>query len=174
MTVCPAWVRPRAIFWPQTMISPVAEARRCTRSGSNGGRGGGPAERAPMRLAEARIILGVIAARQGDLEQAVHHEEQALNGPRKSLPSLAMVSRDPNPGAQRQVSHRARCQGLHRPARLDKSAGLTRELMASWPPVAIGEPAPTAGSSPHATPRLSSNLVGMYGLAVALDNHLSK
>jgi hypothetical protein len=51
-------------------------------------------ERAPMRLAEARITLGVVAARQGDLEGAVHHGEQALNGRRKSLPSLLMVSRD--------------------------------------------------------------------------------
>jgi tetratricopeptide (TPR) repeat protein len=51
-------------------------------------------ERAPMRLAEARITLGVIAARQGDLEQAVHHGEQALNSQRRSLPSLLMVSRD--------------------------------------------------------------------------------
>ena len=51
-------------------------------------------ERAPMRLAEARITLGVVAARQGDLEQAVHQGERALNGQRKSLPSLLMVSRD--------------------------------------------------------------------------------
>ena len=51
-------------------------------------------ERAPMRLAEARITLSVIAGRQGDLEQAVHHGEQALNSQRKSLPSLLMVSRD--------------------------------------------------------------------------------
>ena len=51
-------------------------------------------ERAPMRLAEARITLGVVAARQGDIEEAVHHGEQALNGRRKSLPSLLMVSRD--------------------------------------------------------------------------------
>ncbi len=51
-------------------------------------------ERAPMRLAEARVTLGVIAARQGDVEQAIHHGERALGGHRKSLPSLAMVSRD--------------------------------------------------------------------------------
>ena len=37
-------------------------------------------ERAPMRLAEARIILGVIAARQGDVEQAVRQGEHALTG----------------------------------------------------------------------------------------------
>jgi hypothetical protein len=51
-------------------------------------------ERAPMRLAEARITLGVVAARQGELELAVQHGHQALQGERKSLPSLLMVSRD--------------------------------------------------------------------------------
>jgi hypothetical protein len=51
-------------------------------------------ERAPMRTAEARLTLGVIAARQGDIEQAVHHGERALTSPRKSLPTLAMVTRD--------------------------------------------------------------------------------
>jgi hypothetical protein len=51
-------------------------------------------ERAPMRLAEARITLGVVAARQGDLEQAVDLGGRALSAPRKSLPSLLMVSRD--------------------------------------------------------------------------------
>ena len=51
-------------------------------------------ERAPMRLAEARITLGVIAARQGDLDEAVIRGGQALNGQRKSLPSLLMASRD--------------------------------------------------------------------------------
>lgn len=50
-------------------------------------------ERAPMRLAEARITLGMVAARQGDVEEAVHHGEQAIGGKRKSLPSLLMVSR---------------------------------------------------------------------------------
>ena len=53
-------------------------------------------ERAPMRIAEARITLGVVAARQGDLEQAVSYGQQALTGQRKSLPSLTMVSRDLN------------------------------------------------------------------------------
>lgn len=51
-------------------------------------------ERAPMRLAEARITLGVVAARQGDLGEAISQGERALNGQRKSLPSLLMVSRD--------------------------------------------------------------------------------
>jgi hypothetical protein len=51
-------------------------------------------ERAPMRLAEARVTLGVVAARQGDLKEAVQLGGRALDAPRKSLPSLLMVSRD--------------------------------------------------------------------------------
>ena len=47
-----------------------------------------------MRLAEARITLGVIQARDGDLEGAVQQGIRALNGDRKSMPSLLMVSRD--------------------------------------------------------------------------------
>lgn len=49
-------------------------------------------ERAPMRLAEARITLGVVAARQGDLDEAISQGGRALNGQRKSLPSLLMAS----------------------------------------------------------------------------------
>jgi hypothetical protein len=51
-------------------------------------------ERAPMRLAEARITLGVVRAREGDLDAAVGQGMRALKGERKSLPSLLMVSRD--------------------------------------------------------------------------------
>ncbi|MEV0324576.1 XRE family transcriptional regulator [Streptomyces sp. NPDC050658] len=51
-------------------------------------------ERAPMRIAEARITLAVAAARGGDLDSALTYGEQALGGDRQSLPSLAMVSSD--------------------------------------------------------------------------------
>lgn len=51
-------------------------------------------ETKPMRNAEARLTLGVTAARRGDLEQAVNYGELALAGERKSLPSLLMVSRE--------------------------------------------------------------------------------
>jgi tetratricopeptide (TPR) repeat protein len=50
------------------------------------------AELAPMRNAEARITLGVIAARRGDLETAIGHGNRALGGQRLSVPSLLMVS----------------------------------------------------------------------------------
>jgi tetratricopeptide (TPR) repeat protein len=51
-------------------------------------------ERAPMRTAEAKVTLGVVAARQGDLERAVGFGRRALAGDRRSLPSLLMVSRE--------------------------------------------------------------------------------
>jgi hypothetical protein len=51
-------------------------------------------QRAPMRSAEARITLAVAAARDGDLSTAIDLGERALEGDRKSIPSLLMVSRD--------------------------------------------------------------------------------
>jgi hypothetical protein len=50
--------------------------------------------RKPMRVAEAEITLGVLAARAGEPEQAVDYGRRALAGERKSLPSLLMVSRE--------------------------------------------------------------------------------
>jgi tetratricopeptide (TPR) repeat protein len=49
-------------------------------------------ELSPMRNAEARVTLGVIAARQGDVEAAVDYGNRALAGRRLSIPSLLMVS----------------------------------------------------------------------------------
>jgi hypothetical protein len=51
-------------------------------------------ERAPTRLAEARITLGVVQAREGDLDGAIEHGMRALDSHRRSLPELLMVSRD--------------------------------------------------------------------------------
>lgn len=51
-------------------------------------------ERAPMRNSEARVTLGVTAAREGDLEQALIMGERALEGDRQSVPSLIMISRE--------------------------------------------------------------------------------
>lgn len=51
-------------------------------------------ERWPMRIAEAQVTLGVVAAREGDLDEAVTHGQRALGGDRKSLPSLTMVAQD--------------------------------------------------------------------------------
>ncbi|MGW0335519.1 XRE family transcriptional regulator [Streptomyces sp. NPDC003011] len=51
-------------------------------------------DRSPMRNAEARVTLGVVAARQGAVDEAVSYGMRALGGERKSLPSLAMVADD--------------------------------------------------------------------------------
>lgn len=47
-----------------------------------------------MRNAEARVTLGVVAARQGDLDQALAYGGRALEGERISVPSLLMVSQE--------------------------------------------------------------------------------
>lgn len=49
------------------------------------------AERAPMRIAEAHVTLGVVSAREGNLEEAAFYGRNALHRNRKSLPSLLMV-----------------------------------------------------------------------------------
>ncbi|MFE9427108.1 XRE family transcriptional regulator [Kitasatospora sp. NPDC006697] len=51
-------------------------------------------ERSPMRIAEARLTLGVVAAREGDLEGAINYGEWALRGERQSLPSILAVSKE--------------------------------------------------------------------------------
>lgn len=48
-------------------------------------------ETAPMRNVEARITLGVVAARAGELEQAVNYGMSAIQTGRQSQPTLAMV-----------------------------------------------------------------------------------
>lgn len=49
-------------------------------------------ERAPMRIAEARLTLGTVAARAGELDEAVRIALTALRARRRSLPSLLMVA----------------------------------------------------------------------------------
>jgi hypothetical protein len=48
----------------------------------------------PMRSAEARLTLGVVAARTGDLTQAVSHGRTALAIDRRSQPSLLMIGKE--------------------------------------------------------------------------------
>ncbi|MFH0178293.1 tetratricopeptide repeat protein [Streptomyces cacaoi] len=49
-------------------------------------------EISPMRAAEARLTLGVAAARTGDIEEAIGMGTTALEADRKSLPSLLLVA----------------------------------------------------------------------------------
>jgi hypothetical protein len=77
-------------------------------------------ERAPMRMAEARITLGVVHAREGDLQGAVDLGMRALTGDRKSMPSLLMVSRDLTKVINDRYSGEPEAQGY-----LDQLASLT-------------------------------------------------
>jgi transcriptional regulator with XRE-family HTH domain len=49
-------------------------------------------ELSPMRIAESRITLGIMAGRAGDLEQAVDHGKTGLKNGRQSKPHLLMVA----------------------------------------------------------------------------------
>lgn len=69
-------------------------------------------ERSPMRIAEARVTLGVVAAREGDLDSALAFGERALTGSRRSLPSLAMVSADLGQALQSQYAHASEAQAF--------------------------------------------------------------
>ncbi|MFE2716357.1 hypothetical protein ACFXKI_31390 [Streptomyces mirabilis] len=51
-------------------------------------------EISPMRAAEARLTLGVTAARTGDIEEAVSLGTASLAADRKSLPSLLLVANE--------------------------------------------------------------------------------
>jgi hypothetical protein len=51
-------------------------------------------EKAPMRVAEARLTLGVVAARNGELEEAVAAGMAGFDVGRRSLPSLLLVGQD--------------------------------------------------------------------------------
>ena len=56
------------------------------------GAGGEPS--APLRLAEAQLTDATILARSGDVEGALTVGETALQGERRSPPSLLMVGRE--------------------------------------------------------------------------------
>ena len=71
-------------------------------------------ERKPMRNAEARITLGVTAARSGELDHALTYGRQALNGDRKSLPSLVMCSRELGDVLQQRYPNETPDSGLPR------------------------------------------------------------
>lgn len=54
----------------------------------------GGAEKAPMRMAEARLTLSTVAARAGDLEHAVAVALDAFQSRRRSVPQLLMVAQE--------------------------------------------------------------------------------
>jgi transcriptional regulator with XRE-family HTH domain len=53
-------------------------------------------ERAPMRMSEAKLTLGIVAARAGELEEAVDVGRSAFRAGRRSLPQFVMIARELN------------------------------------------------------------------------------
>ncbi|HEY1296599.1 MAG TPA: XRE family transcriptional regulator [Chloroflexota bacterium] len=51
-------------------------------------------ERSPMRMAEARLTLGVVAGREGDIDSALAYGQQAFQATRQSVPHLIMVGEE--------------------------------------------------------------------------------
>lgn len=100
-------------------------------------------ERSPMRNAEARVTLGVTAAREDDLEQALVMGERALEGERQAVPSLIMTSRElaRNPGLLASVTEGA----AHGRAILGSSLRSRA--------TAFGSPRPPRASGPTRTQR---------------------
>jgi transcriptional regulator with XRE-family HTH domain len=62
-------------------------------------------ERAPMRMAEARLTLGAVAARAGALEEAVDVALTAFRARRRSLPQLLMIAREVDDELRRRDPH---------------------------------------------------------------------
>lgn len=56
------------------------------------GRGPDGEDLAPMRMAEARVALGTVAAREGNLDETIHHVGNAFRADRRCLPSLLLVA----------------------------------------------------------------------------------
>jgi hypothetical protein len=65
-------------------------------------------ELSPMRIAESRITLGIMAGRAGDLEQAVDHGKTGLKNGRQSKLHLLMVAGE----LDRELRHRFPGEGL--------------------------------------------------------------
>ena len=92
-------------------------------------------ERAPVRMAGAGITPGVVRAREGDLEGAVSLGMRALEGDRKSLPSLLVVSRDLTKVLNDRYSGETQDPGLPRPAHVPGQRQLraVKPGSAPWP-----------------------------------------
>jgi hypothetical protein len=69
-------------------------------------------ERSPMRIAEAKVTLGVVAARHGELSQAIDYGRQAVSGPRKSLPHLRMSTLEMATTIRRHYGEEAEAQSF--------------------------------------------------------------
>ena len=80
VTICPAWMRPKALFCP-IMITPVLLARRWTVTGSDDGRGGGLAARALLGR-RAVIVFPLGGTARSDHRAAVMGPRRVCGGAR--------------------------------------------------------------------------------------------
>lgn len=69
--------------------------------------------RAPMRRAEATVTLGVVAARSGELEEALEYAYDALGVGRRSQPSLLMVGTELGEALQERFPGNDRVRAFH-------------------------------------------------------------
>ena len=102
VTVWCACPRPRATFWLATMITPVFEARRCTRTGSVEGLGTGPTGRACCSRAASPGCSGFGRLRSSSRVCGVEEQQRC-----------AFLDIDPDPSAGEDVrgQHRLVAQG---------------------------------------------------------------
>ena len=121
VTICRAWIRPRAIFCPATMITPVLLATRWAVTGSVEGRGGGPAGRAPRSSRAWSQVSGLGRVREQDPGGGVEEHQRVSarsgcdTGGRRGSPRRAVAA------AQADVAVLA-----DRAVDLDRGAGLGR------------------------------------------------
>jgi tetratricopeptide (TPR) repeat protein len=73
----------------------------------------GGTSRSPMRNAEARLTLGVVAARRGELELALSHGTEALAINRRSKSALLLVGRELDDALQQRYHGEASAAQFH-------------------------------------------------------------
>jgi hypothetical protein len=67
----------------------------------------------PMRNAEAQLTLAVVAARRGELAEALTYGEGALAVDRKSKPSLLMIASELDVAMRERYGQEAQVQEFH-------------------------------------------------------------
>jgi len=67
----------------------------------------------PMRKAEAELTLGVIAARNGELQVALDYGQKALTIDRRSQPSLFMVGAELDRALQKRYPNEPDARDFH-------------------------------------------------------------
>lgn len=85
-------------------------------------------EISPMRAAEARLTLGVAAARTGEIEEAIGMGTTALEADRKSLPSLLLVADELDKELRARYPREAASRDFHEQIMTIKRGAATPEL----------------------------------------------